>query len=92
MDQYLKHTKMQNPKVWATEVEIIATASLLCTTIYIIAPSGPKCQWLRYSPDTICNDMHQDESTYMYMYISSIANHFEIVKKNVCNAFVLFVC
>ena len=73
MDQYLKRTKMQNPKVWATEVEIIATASLLCSTIYTFAPSGPKCQRLRYSPDTICNDMHQDEST-------NIANHFETVK------------
>ena len=76
MDQYLKRTKMQNPKVWATEVEIIATASLLCSTIYTFAPSGPKCQRLRYSPDTICNDMHQDES----INITNIANHLETVK------------
>ena len=73
MDQYLKRTKMQNPKVWAMEVEIIATASLLCSTIYTFAPSGPKCQLLWYSPDT---DMHQDES----IYITNIANHFETVK------------
>ena len=32
MDQYLKRTKMQNPKAWVTEVEIIATTSLLSTT------------------------------------------------------------
>ena len=62
MDQYLKCTKMQNPKVWATEVEIIAAASLLCSTIYTFAPSGPKCQWVWYSPDTfamICIKMNQ---------------------------------
>ena len=82
MDQYVKRTKMQHPTVWATEVEIIATASLLCTTIYTFAPSGPKCQWLQYSPDTICNNMHYDKS----IYITNIANHFETVK---C---VVFVC
>ena len=75
MDQYLKRTKMQNPKVWAMEVEIIATASLLCSTIYTFAPSGPKCQLLWYSPDT---DMHQDESIYITNI--HVANHFEPVK------------
>ena len=65
VDQYFKCTKLQNPKVWATEVCVIATASLLCTTIYTFTPSGPKCQWLRYSPDTICNDIQRDESIYI---------------------------
>ena len=38
MMQYLKKTKMCNLSVWATEMEIIATASICCTLQYMCIP------------------------------------------------------
>ena len=37
MEQYMKRSRMQSLGVWATEVEIIAAASLLNATIYVYA-------------------------------------------------------
>ena len=72
MDQYLK---LQNPNMWVTEVEIIATASLLA--IYTFAPQGQNANG--YSIHLIpfamkCIKMNQ------FTDITNIANHFETVK------------
>ena len=40
MENYLKRTKLDRQKVWATKVEIYATANLLGTTIFMYCPSG----------------------------------------------------
>ena len=40
IENYLQRTKMDRQKVWATEVEIYATANLLGTTIFVYCPSG----------------------------------------------------
>ena len=66
MDQYLKRTKMQNPKVWATEVKNNCHCITTLRYYLYICPFRVKMPangyaWY-YSPDTICNDMHQDES------------------------------
>ena len=39
-EQYMKRSRMQSLGVWATEVEIIAAASLLNATIYVYAQCG----------------------------------------------------
>ena len=73
MMQYLKKTKMCNLSVWATEMEIIATASMLHTTIYEYSPSGATNKWLRHQPEVAFNDTHHNEAT-------NINSHFETVK------------
>ena len=42
MEEYMQQTRMQSLNVWATEVEIIAATTMLCTAIYVFAfaPSG----------------------------------------------------
>ena len=49
--KYLKRTRMQSLNVWATEMEIIAAASMLSTTTctYCFSPSGATFKWLRHS-------------------------------------------
>ena len=76
MMQYLKKTKMCNLSVWATEMEIIATASMLHTTIYVYSPSGATNKWLRHQPEVAFNDTHHNEA----IYITNINSHFETVK------------
>ena len=76
MMQYLKKTKMCNLSVWATGMEIIATASILHTTIYVYSPSGATNKWLRHQLEVAFNDTHHNEA----IYITNISSHFETVK------------
>ena len=76
MMQYLKKTKMCNLSVWVTEMEIIATASMLHTTIYVYSPSGATNKWLRHQPEVAFNDTHHNEA----IYITNINSHFETVQ------------
>ena len=78
VEQYMKRTRMQSLGVWASEVEIIAAASLLNSTIYVYALCGDSNKWLRYSADkATCNSgFHQDEC----IYITNLHQHFETVK------------
>ena len=78
-NKYLKQTRMQFLKVRATEIEIIAAASMLSTTIYCSSPSGATFKWLRHSPRMAACKMGEEES----IYITNISNHFETVRK--CN-------
>ena len=66
MEDYMQQTRMQSLNVWATEVEIIAAATMLHTAICVLAPSGGTYyKWLKHSPvvkEISCKDRHQDES------------------------------
>ena len=42
MESYMKRSRMQTLGTWATELEVIAAASLLNTTIYIYMPNVEK--------------------------------------------------
>ena len=65
MDKYLKRMRMQSMKVWATEMEIIAAASMLSTTIYYFSPSsGATFKWLRHSPRIAACKMDEEESIF----------------------------
>ena len=50
MESYMKRSRMQTLGTWATELEVIAAASLLITTIYIYAKCGETFKWLKHSP------------------------------------------
>ena len=68
---------MQTLGVWATELEIIAAACMLNTTIYVYARSGETLKWLKHSPQEVKGGLHQDEG----IYIANFNNHFETVKR-----------
>ena len=80
MEQYMKQSRMQSLGVWATEVEIIAAASLLNATIYVYAQCGDSCKWLKHAADEASSGWHQDECIYM----TNLNQHFETVKKMFC--------
>ena len=61
--------------VWATEVEIIAAASLLNATIYVYAQCGDSCKWLKHTADEASSGLHQDEC----MYITNLNQDFKTV-------------
>ena len=45
----MKRSRMQSLGVWASEVEIIAAASLLNANIYVYAQCGDSYKWLKHS-------------------------------------------
>ena len=49
----MKQSRMQSLGVWATEVEIIAAASLSNATILCICPiiCRDSCKWLKHAAD-----------------------------------------
>ena len=77
MEQYMKRSRMQSLGVWASEVGIIAAASLLNATIYVYAQCGDSHKWLKHSADEANCGLHQDEC----IYITNLNQHFETVKK-----------
>ena len=61
MESYMKRSRMQTLGTCATELEVIAAASLLKTTIYIYAKCGETFKWLKHSPQETKLGLHQDE-------------------------------
>ena len=60
MKQYMKRSRMQSLSVWATEVDIIAAASLLNANIYVYAQCGDSYKWLKHSANEANCGLHQD--------------------------------
>ena len=83
MYNYLQTSNMMNSEVWATEVEVFATASMLATPTFIYSPcqrdlhSNPTYMWLKYSPLTDCPSTFKE--SIECMYISHVHDHFEPV-------------
>ena len=44
---YLERTGMENQRVWATEVELFATATMRQTEIFAYASAGPDHKWMK---------------------------------------------
>ena len=61
MEQYKKRSRMQSLRVWATEVDIIAAASLLNAMNHIHARCDDSYKWLTHSADEAKSGLHQDE-------------------------------
>ena len=54
---------MENQGVWATEVEIFATATMLQTAICVYTSAGPDHKWLKFLPKgELSNDDHTSEA------------------------------
>ena len=64
VSEYLIITQMEMSGMWGTEIEVIALATLLKTTVAIYyQPPGAKVPlWHHYSP--LCSDA----DTYMYLF------------------------
>ena len=72
---YLADTRMNSDGVWATDVEIFATATLLQTPIYVYSDVNSDLRWYRFKPlisedDACCNQN---------IYITNLHQHFERV-------------
>ena len=65
----MKRSRIQSLGVWATEVDIIAAASLLNATIHVYARCGDSYKWLKHSADEAKSGLHQDEYIYTSIYI-----------------------
>ena len=65
----MKRSKIQSLGVWATEVDIIAAASLLNATIHVYARCGDSYKWLKHSADEAKSGLQQDEYIYTSIYI-----------------------
>ena len=77
MENYIEQSKMQLLGTWATEIEIIASALLLQTTIHVYGPCGKSNKWQKHAFESEEANIHYNEC----IYITNISNHFETVKK-----------
>ena len=80
MSQYLKRSKMDTVTLWASEIEIFATALILQASIFVHAGSGRKHRWLKHTPiKNVVNSIsqHCQEATFL----TNVSNHYEIVKR-----------
>ena len=69
---------MEKQKVWVTEVEIFATATMLQTAIFVYARAGPGHKWLKFLPmGELSNDDHSSEALCM----TNVGQHFQTVKR-----------
>ncbi|KAJ8017839.1 OTU domain-containing protein 4 [Holothuria leucospilota] len=78
VQQYIETTKMSSVNTWATEVEIMAAASLLQTDIYVFALSGHQWKWLRY-PASGNLTTNMDPSKRAVYLVNSNSNHYDVV-------------
>jgi len=69
---YLQLSKMRNSRVWSTEVEIFAAASLFQTCIFVYTRHGTEWKWLEHVP------MQKESTRSVYLY-HRWGNHYDVV-------------
>ena len=75
---YIKNSNMTKSGIWASEVEIFATAHLLKTDIYIYGKSGKTFSWLKFSAAFIDSTVvSSDKAIYLN---HTNGNHYDVVK------------
>ena len=65
MENYIEQSKMQLLGTWATEIEIIASALLLQTTIYVYGPCGKSNKWQKHAFESEEANIHYNECIYI---------------------------
>ena len=71
VDSYLQQSAMQNNGVWATDAEIMSTASLLGIDIVVYTEMGPTMEWLTYPAS-----FSLQNQTKHALYIQNTGAHF----------------
>ena len=74
LDDYVNESNMNYLGQWTTEVEIIATASIFATDIYVFIPCGTINKWIRYGPLRGATEL--TDRSNCKMYISNLSEHF----------------
>ena len=74
---YINNSNMTRSGTWATECEILSTASLLNTNIYIYSCYGHQWKWLRYSPKDILPNANPHNKAIYLSHTNQ--NHFDCV-------------
>jgi len=73
---YLNESKMKEDRTWATDIEIVATATFLQSIVYVYGTYDDETKWLKHSP------LFRDETIKMFgqcLYIVNAHNHFKRV-------------
>ena len=71
VDSYLQQSAMQNNGAWATDAEIMSTASLLGIDIVVYTEMGPTMEWPSYPASF---SLHNQ--TKHALYIQNTGAHF----------------
>ena len=71
---YLEQTSMDKNGIWATDAEIMATASLLGIDIAVYTQMGPAKEWLTY-PASFSLYTQSDNA----IYLENLGDHFNPV-------------
>ncbi|KAJ8041126.1 hypothetical protein HOLleu_11855 [Holothuria leucospilota] len=83
VQQYIQTSKMSHNNTWATEVEILAAASLLQTDIYVFALSGHHWKWLRYPQSGSLSTEVNSTKRAIYL-VNTNSDHYDIVHSINC--------
>ena len=74
VQDYLNRSRMADDGVWATDAEILATASLLKTDVVVYSRYGENFRWLCY-PASFKLDKLSAEA----VYLTNLNEHFNVV-------------
>ena len=74
VNDYMTASAMDKCGVWATDEEIMATASLISTDIIVYAKHGKNMQWLIYPAS-----FSLQETTETAIYLENRSDHFSAV-------------
>lgn len=78
MSEYLQMSRMMDDGVWATEVEIFGTASMLKLPVLTFGPYNRNHHWLQYLPQVpVTDNVHNKLKEAIYL--RNVYNHFEPV-------------
>lgn len=76
VQEYLATSGMAKYGTWATDVEIVAMATMLQTTIFVYTEVNETKKWLPYKPLCEVRGVHNYKQC---VYLSNLASHFERV-------------
>lgn len=74
--EYINETSMNASGTWATDTEIVATATLLQTSVYVFSTYVSTRKWLRYDPLFTVDNVKSFEEG---IYLTNLNEHFNRV-------------
>ena len=72
--QYLSQSRMEESGIWATDVEIMATATMLGCDAVVFAKFRHEMRWLRYPAS-----LSLDQLSTTSIYLENLSDHFDVV-------------
>lgn len=75
-ERYLAESRIPDEGIWATEAEIMASAAMLQTDIYVLCSVAGSLVWQNYAAHLLGSGAKEDRCIYI---VNDSGNHFDYV-------------